>query len=347
MLTMAAVAVAAGSCSIQAIWEWVADAPQWVLAVLGARWEPRRSRYVAPGEATLRRALGQVDGDQLDTVVAAWVHHRCGPVAPVPGGFAAIAVDGKSLRGTFARCGGAGVHLMAGITHDTGIVIGQRLVPEGGSEVTWFAPVLDQVTDLTGVVITADTLHTTRDHATYVTGRGAHYVFVVKKQLRRLHDLLHGLDWTHAQVCATRNTGHGRTEHRTLHILPAPDNTHFPGATQVFRITRERTHHTSGKHEVHTCVGLTSLPAQHASPHQIAGLLRGHWHIENRLHWVREESLTSPTTKTAPASAPATHLAPWPPCATSPSAPCDTPATPASPPQHAPWPATSPNHSNY
>lgn len=83
----------------------------------------------------------------------------------VHGQFAAIALDGTSLRGTLARSGGAGVHPMAGITHDSGIVIGRRLVAEGGSEVTWFAPVLDHVPDLTGTVVTADTPHTTRDPA--------------------------------------------------------------------------------------------------------------------------------------------------------------------------------------
>jgi hypothetical protein len=166
MLVMAAVAVAGGARSIMAIWEWVADAPQWVLRVLGARWDPRRGRYVPPGEATLRRALGLVDGDLLDAVVSAWIQDRCGSVQTLAEDlpWTAIALDGKSLRGTFARTGGAGVHLMAGITHGTGIVIGQRLVPPGGSEVAWFAPVLDTVADLTGVVITADTLHTTRDH---------------------------------------------------------------------------------------------------------------------------------------------------------------------------------------
>jgi hypothetical protein len=182
MLGMAAVAVATGARSITAIWEWAADAPQWVLHTLGARWDSRRCRYVAPSEAALRRALGLVDGDLLDTVVSTWIHRQCGPVLPTAGEvpWAAIALDGKSLRGTFARTGGAGVHLMAGITHGTGtrtgIVIGQRLVPTGDSEVTRFAPVLDHVANLTGVVITADTLHTTRDHARYVTGRGGHYV---------------------------------------------------------------------------------------------------------------------------------------------------------------------------
>jgi predicted transposase YbfD/YdcC len=213
-------------------------------------------------------------------------------VPAAAGEFAAIALDGKSLRGTFARTGGAGVHLMAGLTHHTGIVIGQHLVPAGGSEVNWFAPVLDHVADLAGVVITADTLHTTRDHARYVLDRGGADVFVVKKQLHRLHDLLHDLDWTRAdnraENRATHDTGHGRTEHRTMDVLPAPDNTNFPGAAQVFRITRERTDHSNDKHEVHTWVGVTSLTAEHATPTQIAALLRGHWHIENRLHWVRD-----------------------------------------------------------
>jgi hypothetical protein len=308
MLTMAAVAVAAGARSITAIGEWAADAPQWALRALGARWDHRRTRYVAPSEAALRRALGLVDGDLLDTTVSAWTRDRSrrGQLRADDVPWAAIALDGKSLRGTFARTGGAGVHLMAGITHHTGIVIGQRLVPTGSSEVSWFAPVLDHVADLAGMVITADTLHTTRDHARYVTGRGGHYVFIAKKQLHRMHDLLHSLDWTHAEVCATHDTGHGRTEHRTLDVLPAPESIDFPGAAQVFRITRQRTDRGSGKHEIHTWVGVTDLDAQHAQPAQIAALLRGHWHIENRLHWVRDVTFGEDTSRVRTGTAPRT-----------------------------------------
>jgi hypothetical protein len=113
-------------------------------------------------------------------------------------------------------------------------------------------------------------------------------VFIVKKQLHRMYDLLHALDWTQAKTNSTHDTGHGRTEHRTLQVLPAPEHTDFPNAAQVFRITRERTNHSSGKHEIHTWVGITDLHPQHAEPTHIAALLRGHWHIENRLHWVRD-----------------------------------------------------------
>src|SRR5436309_11674480 len=55
----------------------------------------------------------------------------------------------------------------------------------------------------------------------------------------------------------------------------------------------------------------------------------------------------SPTARTTPGSAPAPHPAPWPPCATSPSAPYAWPAPPTSPKPYAPWPATSPDHSPY
>lgn len=292
MLTTAAVAVTAGATSVAAIWEWAVDASREVLAMLGTRFDPGRDHFVVPDEATLRRVLGLVDGDGLDDAISAWVtgHPACThAVSPTtsPDGPVVIAVDGKSLRGTFARTGGAGVHLLAALTHDLGIVVGQRLVPQGGSEITWFAPVLDHL-DLAGVVVTADALHTTRAHATYLTDRDGHYLFTAKENQHRLHDLLHGLDWSQAAVHTTHDTGHGRVEQRTVDVLPAPEDINFPDAAQVFRIARHRTNRGSGQHETHTWVGLTSLTAQQASPARIATLLRGHWEIENRLHWVRD-----------------------------------------------------------
>src|SRR3954466_6397617 len=79
-----------------------------------------------------------------------------------------------------------------------------------------------------------------------------------------------------------------RLEQRTIHALPAPTDLDFPGATQVFQITRDRTDRATRKHETHTWVGVTSLTPAQAPPDRIATLLRGHWHIENRLHWVRD-----------------------------------------------------------
>lgn len=96
------------------------------------------------------------------------------------------------------------------------------------------------------------------------------------------------MSWTQAEEHTTKSIGHGRVEQRTIQVLPAPQDLDFPGAAQVFRITRDRTDRATGTHETHTWYGVTSLTPQQANPTQIAGLLRGHWDIENRLHWVRD-----------------------------------------------------------
>lgn len=300
LLALAAAAVLAGARSFAAIGEWIADVPQPVLAVLGARFDTRRGRYLAPEESTVRRLTQQIDGDMLDDAISAWLtqptRHPTGQ--PSPRMLTAVAVDGKSLRGTFARTGGAGVHLLAAVSHSTGdaltdgIVLAQRQVEQKTSEIAWFAPMLDQI-DLTDTVVTADALHTTRDHARYLTDRNAHYVFTVKENLHRLYRQLDSLPWHEIPTSSHTETNHGRTEHRTIQLAPLGPYQHFPAidfphATHAFLIERYTTHHTTRKRSAYTALGITSLPTEHAHPTHIATYVRNHWHIENRLHWVRD-----------------------------------------------------------
>lgn len=312
ILVIAAVAVCAGARSFAAIGEWAADAPQRALAALGARHDPRRGVYRAPGEATVRRALQAVDPDAVDTAIGTWLGHR---QARTPGqdgagqgvSGVAIAVDGKTLRGTCSREGTGGVHLLSAMTHHTATtgatVVAQVQVQDKTSEVAWFAPLLDRI-DLTGVVVTADALHTVREHARYLTGRGADYVFVVKENQHRLYDLLDGLAWSAAPVHTTTDTGHGRIERRTIQVLPAPADVGFPGAAQAFLIERYVTDRATGQISAVAVLGVTSLTAHQAGPAQIADWVRGHWGIENRLHWVRDvtygEDASRVRTGTAP-----------------------------------------------
>lgn len=297
ILALAAAAVAAGAHCLTAIGEWAADAPQHVLAALGVRHCPRRDRRVAPDEATVRRVLGDLDGDALDAAISAWVTATTPTTTPP-----VIAVDGKSVRGTFSRDGGSGVHLLSALTHHTGTVLGQQLVAEATSEIAWLQPLLDGV-DLTGAIVTADALHTTRDHARYLHQRGAYYLFTVKANQHRLHARLAALPWPHGERHTTTDIGHGRLEQRTIEVLPAPTDLDFPHATQVWQITRYRTDRVTGKLQAHTTYGVTNLPTQvQAIP--IAHHLRGHWHIENRLHWVRDvtfgEDASRVRTRTTP-----------------------------------------------
>ncbi len=64
----------------------------------------------------------------------------------------------------------------------------------------------------------------------------------------------------------------------------------FPHARQAVRVVRRRTDHATGVTSVEVVYAVTSLSAIEASLHDLAGHLRGHWAIENRLHYVRDET---------------------------------------------------------
>jgi hypothetical protein len=62
----------------------------------------------------------------------------------------------------------------------------------------------------------------------------------------------------------------------------------FPYALQVFAIQRDTNEIVTGKFRTETVYGVTSLKPDDATPQRLLGLSRGHWSIENRLHWVRD-----------------------------------------------------------
>jgi hypothetical protein len=115
VLAVAVVAVLAGARSLAAIGEWAADAPQPVLAALGVRRDPLRRVWRPPGEATVRRVLARVDPDALDLAIGRWLADQQ-PPPPQPAWRRAVAVDGKTLRGSGHRPRPQ-VHLLAAMDH--------------------------------------------------------------------------------------------------------------------------------------------------------------------------------------------------------------------------------------
>jgi hypothetical protein len=178
VLAIAAAAVLAGARNYVVIGEYAAELDQDVLARLGARRHPVTGRYIAPHEATLRRALQRIDPDALDATVGAWLAAQA-RAGRLDNQALTIAVDGKSLRGAVQE-DGRPVHLFAAMVHKEGIVIAQREVEHKTNEITEFRPLLESL-DLEGAVVTADALHTQRDHASFlVEDKHADYVLTVK-----------------------------------------------------------------------------------------------------------------------------------------------------------------------
>ncbi|MCA1670707.1 MAG: hypothetical protein LC799_00365 [Actinobacteria bacterium] len=79
--------------------QWAADAPVWVLRALGAKPDPLTGTVSTPSEATLRRALAQVDARDLQRRSTEWVAALRASTGDEGAGLAAVAIDGKSVRG--------------------------------------------------------------------------------------------------------------------------------------------------------------------------------------------------------------------------------------------------------
>jgi hypothetical protein len=133
VLLAACSAVVAGARSFAAIGQWTPNAPPEALARLGARILPVLGVRVAPSAATIRRVI----------------------TLTCPGGLADLL--GSRTAHTPAA------HLLTAMT-DTGMTVTQLRVPDKTNDITCFAALLAPY-DLAGVTVTADALHTQREHA--------------------------------------------------------------------------------------------------------------------------------------------------------------------------------------
>lgn len=306
-----------GNDSVTAIQQWAARTSQHVLQRLGARRDPLLDRFVVPSERTFRRVLADLDADALDlatcgyamdivrgTALTPVLPRTPGPADreqrraaahaaddPPPAGLLpGAAVDGKALRG--ARTATGRVFLVAAIAHRSGIILGQRQVPDKGGETTVVHDLLAPL-DVAGMVLTLDALHTTKKTARLITGRlHAHYILILKgnQPLTRhaAQALLAGTDADFAeQTAISDGRGHGRTERRTLRTAPT-DDTLFPGARQVFRLRRDTGGLDGARTSKEIVFGITSLPIDLAGPDHLNHYTQQHWCVENRLHWTRD-----------------------------------------------------------
>jgi predicted transposase YbfD/YdcC len=272
LLAVGVAAVTAGSRSFAAIGQWAADAGPEVLARLGADRGPAE-------ESTFRRAFALVSADWLDWVLGAWLWTR----AVQSAGRLVIAVDGKAVRGAKNKEGKA-PHLVAALAHGIGAVLGQVAVPAKTNEIPAVRDLLKGFADLAGAVITIDAMHMQSDTAQVILDRHADYVMTVKGNMPTLYRQLKKLPWAKVPAVSSVTEDHGRRARRTIKAVLAPAWIGFAGAAQVAQLRRTVT--KKGKKTVEVAYLITS--DRDADPAALAAWVRGHWHIENKLHWVRD-----------------------------------------------------------
>lgn len=315
VLTLCAAAVVAGMRGFTAIAGWIADTPPWLLHRL---YDRCGKPPLTPSKTTIWQVVTHTDAAALDAAVGTWLAARADidiaidiPDAPDPlpgpppdprvkhccpavperrpdrrAPRTVLAVDGKRVRGAVDADGNA-PHLLAAATHEQALVLAQIDVHHKTNEIPMFAPLLDTI-GITGMLITADCLHTQRRHACYLHRRGADFAFCVKDNQPNLFAALDVLPWSEVPVTHTTTVrGHGRIETRTLQIMPAPTDLPFPHVEQVFLVERRVSDLAGTRVSNVAILGVTSLNAARGSSALIAAAVRGQWRIEV-LHWLRD-----------------------------------------------------------
>jgi predicted transposase YbfD/YdcC len=292
LLALPMLAMPAGHLDVTAVAEWVTDAPDDLLLTLGAP-ARRDGRPRRPDVKTIAEALA-VHGADYDRILCAFTaalartRHR-----DTHGGLLrrCLHVDGKAQHG--AARPGARTPMLLAARADDGTIAAQHEVPvDKTNEIRVFQPLIDQLDDTTvaGTVVTADQLHTQREHARYLHGRDGFYVFTVGGNQPKLFAAIDALPWHLIAVeHATIDRGHGRIEVRTIRTLPATPAIAglFPHAAQVFLLERY-IYTLDGKPLGAVAVlGITNLTPEQADPAALAAYVKGHWSVES-LHWLRD-----------------------------------------------------------
>jgi hypothetical protein len=264
ILAHACAAVLCGCRSMSAIAQWGRDYGPRVVKALGYKGDD------APFTTTFHLIFKELDCQSFDAAVGAWAD---GPLSRVEEDEApaAIAVDGKTLRGILGHSDVPSLHFLAAVSHQLGLSRGQIPIEAHTTETTAILFLLKSV-DLTGWLATTDAFFTKRKVVRAIVGQKGDYLMVVKQQNAPL--LLEDISYlftepehlVHLATAQTSNLHGDRIEIRRLWASSdLAGHVDWPGAQQVVRLDRTVIHKASGKQYHETSYAVTSLSSDRAT----------------------------------------------------------------------------------
>ena len=242
-----------------------------------------------PSHDTLCDIIAAIDPEMFKTCFLAWVEGLRDDMPDV------IAIDGKTSRRSHARSKGRmPLHTVSAWATRQRLVLGQEAVAEKSNEIVAI-PLLLQRLDLNGALVTIDAMGTQTEIARTILDRGGDYILTLKENWPATHAAVQaafaaasaGLKFQRSE---TIDADHGRIEtrrHTVCHEIDwlfsdrrYPGEFRFPGLAALGMIEREREHAGTVERETHYYLCSTKLDAK-----TLGRAVRGHWGIENHLHW--------------------------------------------------------------
>lgn len=242
-----------------------------------------------PSHDTFGRVFSRLDPQQLEECFVAFTNR----LAEAVGGNV-LAIDGKTLRRSFDKAGKkSAIHMVSAWCESNRMVMGQLATDAKSNEITAI-PKLLAMLDVTDTVVTIDAMGCQKKIAKQIVKQEGHYVLQVKSNQPDLHDaMVEAMDELiegripHAPVAYHEavDGDHGRVEQRRIWTTEWIDwysgKSAWPGLKTFICVERERQiGEDTSRERSYYISDLVGVP-----PERMLSYIRGHWGIENRLHW--------------------------------------------------------------
>lgn len=298
VITIAVCGVIVGCPGPTAIQQWAKAKEDWLKQFLTLA-------NGIPSRDCIRRVLIAIKPEAFQSCFESWIaslvaeHVETGSI---------IAIDGKTMRRSHDQHNGLGpLHLVSAWLSEQGLSLGQVATEEKSNEITAIPELIDRI-DVKGAIVTIDAMGCQKEIAKKIVNAKGNYVLAVKDNQPKLHEAIKELFSDERQddllkmptrECQTSDKSHGRKDERyyVLAKLPRdfPLKDQWPGIKAVgmaVRVTEKRDETTNGDVRYFIC-------SRYLSGKRFAQAVRGHWGIENSLHWVLDVTFDEDQSRTS------------------------------------------------
>jgi len=298
VLVLSVCGVIVGCSGPDSIQRWAKAKEKWLRKVLAL---PNG----IPSRDCIRRILSALRPEAFQACFQSWIA-ACitneNPDTPPT-----IAIDGKSLRRSHDRGAGLGpLHLVSAWASEHGLSLGQVATEEKSNEITVIPELIDRI-DVKGAIVTIDAMGCQKAIARKITDAKGDYVLAVKDNQPKLHAAIREIfsDERQAELLRsphrqhhTREKSHGRSDERHYVLAKLPKNSplrkEWPSVQAVGMAVRT----TVSRDGVTTGDTRYFIASRFLSGPRFAQAVRGHWGIENSLHWVLDVTFDEDQSRT-------------------------------------------------